>query len=116
MNGVYGEGITPYIQDLTGSGLDFTPNPEDPSLVRMMPMWGWQAAGQINTPRLFVSGGYSTVRVQRSHGYYTDDQYKQGQYIFGNIFYSLTPRAARWPAVHLYGSRKVEQHEEPPTA
>ena len=56
MNGVYGEGITPYIQDLTGSGLDFTPNPEDPSLVRMMPMWGWQAAAQINlTRRLFIS-------------------------------------------------------------
>ena len=95
MNGVYGEGITPYI-----------PNPEDPSLVRMMPMWGWQAAGQINiTPRLFVSGGYSTVRVQRSHGYYTDDQYKQGQYIFGNIFYSLTPRC-KVAGEYLYGSRK----------
>ena len=106
MNGVYGEGITPYIQDLTGSGLDFTPNPEDPSLVRMMPMWGWQAAGQINiTPRLFVSGGYSTVRVQRSHGFYSDDQYKQGQYIFGNIFYSITPRC-KVAGEYLYGSRK----------
>lgn len=72
----------------------------------MMPMWGWQAAGQINiTPRLFVSGGYSTVRVQRSHGYYTDDQYKQGQYIFGNIFYSLTPRC-KVAGEYLYGSRK----------
>ena len=29
MNGVYGKGVTPYIQDLTGSGLDFTPNPEN---------------------------------------------------------------------------------------
>ena len=106
MNGVYGEGITPYIQDLTGSGLDFTPNPEDPSLVRMMPMWGWQAAAQINlTRRLFISGGYSTVRVQRSHGYYTDDQYKQGQYIFGNVFYSLTPRY-KVAGEYLYGSRK----------
>lgn len=106
MNGVYGKGITPYIQDLTGSGLDFTPNPVDPTLVRMMPMWGVQAAGQINfTPRLFVSGGYSTVRVQRSEGYYTADQYKQGQYIFGNIFYSLTPRC-KVAAEYLYGSRK----------
>ena len=27
-----------------------------------MPMWGWQAAAQINlTPRLFISGGYSDV-------------------------------------------------------
>ena len=72
----------------------------------MMPMWGWQAAAQINlTRRLFVSGGYSTVRVQRSHGYYTDDQYKQGQYIFGNIFYSLTPRC-KVAGEYLYGSRK----------
>ena len=106
MNGVYGQGITPYIQDLTGSGLDFTPNPENADQIQTMPMWGWQAAAQINlTRRLFISGGYSTVRVQRSHGYYTDDQYKQGQYIFGNIFYSLTPRC-KVAGEYLYGSRK----------
>ena len=106
MNGVYGKGVTPYIQDLTGSGLDFTPNPENADQIQTMPMWGGQAAAQINlTPRLFISGGYSTVRVQRSHGYYTDDQYKQGQYIFGNIFYSLTPRC-KVAGEYLYGSRK----------
>ena len=65
-----------------------------------------QAAAQINlTPRLFISGGYSTVRVQRSHGFYSDDQYKQGQYIFGNIFYSITPRC-KVAGEYLYGSRK----------
>ena len=106
MNGVYGKGVTPYIQDLTGSGLDFTPNPENADQIQTMPMWGWQAAAQINlTPRLFISGGYSTVRVQRSHGFYSDDQYKQGQYIFGNIFYSITPRC-KVAAEYLYGSRK----------
>ena len=106
MNGVYGEGITPYIQDLTGSGLDFTPNPENADQIQTMPMWGWQAAAQINlTPRLFISGGYSTVRVQRRHGFYSDDQYKQGQYIFGNIFYSITPRC-KVAGEYLYGSRK----------
>ena len=106
MNGVYGKGITPYIQDLTGSGLDFTPNPENADQIQTMPMWGWQAAAQINlTPRLFISGGYSTVRVQRSHGFYSDDQYKQGQYIFGNIFYSITPRC-KVAGEYLYGSRK----------
>ena len=106
MNGVYGKGVTPYIQDLTGSGLDFTPNPENADQIQTMPMWGWQAAAQINlTPRLFISGGYSTVRVQRSHGFYSDDQYKQGQYIFGNIFYSITPRC-KVAGEYLYGSRK----------
>ena len=105
-NGVYGEGITPYIQDLTGSGLDFTPNPLKPTSIQTMPMYGWQAAAQINlSPRLSLSGGYSTVNVQRKNGYYTDDQYKQGQYIFGNVFFHITPRM-KVAAEYLYGTRK----------
>lgn len=105
-NGVYGQGITPYIQDLTGSGLDFTPNPLKPTSIQTMPMYGWQAAAQINiTQRLSVSGGYSAVNVQRKNRYYTDDQYKQGQYIFGNVFYHITPRM-KVAAEYLYGKRK----------
>ena len=105
-NGVYGEGITPYIQDLTGSGLDFTPNPLKPTSIQTMPMYGWQAAAQINlSPRLSLSGGYSTVNVQRKNDYYTDDQYKQGQYIFGNVFFHITPRM-KVAAEYLYGTRK----------
>ena len=106
MNGVYGKGITPYIQDLTGSGLDFTPDPRDAAHIQTMPMWGWQAAAQFNlTPRLFLSGGYSTVRVQRSHGFYAEDQYKRGNYAFGNIFYTLAPHC-KIAGEYLYGSRR----------
>ena len=106
MNGVYGKGITPYIQDLTGSGLDFTPGPRDAAHIQTMPMWGWQAAAQFNlTPRLFLSGGYSTVRVQRSHGFYAEDQYKRGNYAFGNIFYTLAPHC-KIAGEYLYGSRR----------
>ena len=105
-NGVYGEGITPYIQDLTGSGLDFAPDPENPAKMQTMPMWGWQAALQINlSKRLFVTGGYSTVHVEKENGYISANEYRQGQYIFGNIFYSLTPRC-KVAAEYLYGSRK----------
>lgn len=106
MNSVYGKGITPYIQDLTGSGLDFTPCPCDETRIRTMPMWGWQAAAQIAlTPRLFLSGGYSTVRVQRSHGFYAADEYKRGQYVFGNVFYTIAPRC-KVAGEYLYGSRR----------
>lgn len=105
-NGVYGEGITPYIQDLTGAGLDFTPDPRNPYHLQTMPMWGWQAAAQINlTDRLFISGGYSTVRIQHSHGYYADDEYRRGQYVFGNIFYLLTSRC-KIAGEYLYGTRE----------
>ncbi len=106
MNGIYGEGITRYINDLMGSGLDFTPRPDDPTRVQATPMFGWQAAAQINIlPNLFVSGGYSAVTVRKKNGVYSEDMYKQGQYIFGNVFWHLTPRFAL-AAEYLYGHRK----------
>ena len=111
-NGIYGKGITPYIQDLTGSGLDFAPNPENVEQIQTTPMWAWQAAAQINlSRRLFVSGGYSTVRVQENNGYIAPEQYKQGQYVFGNIFYALTSRC-KLAAEYLYGTRKNMNHDQ----
>ena len=106
MNGVYGEGITPYIQDLTGAGLDFTPNPLDASRIQTMPMWGFQAAAQVNIlPNLFVSGGYSMVQIQHKNGYYSEDQYRRGQYAFGNVFYCFTNRF-KIAAEYLWAYRK----------
>lgn len=106
MNGVYGEGITPYIQDLTGSGLDFVPNPLNPNFVQTIPMWGWQAAAQINlSRRLAISGGYSMVNVEKKDGYLDAGQYKKGQYIFGNIIYAITPRC-HLGAEYLRGMRE----------
>lgn len=105
-NGVYGEGITPYIQDLTGNGLDFTPNPADNNRVQTMPMYGWQAAMQFDIlPNLFVSGGYSAVTVCKHNGYYLAEQYKMGQYVFGNVFYCITPRF-KIAAEYLWAARK----------
>ncbi|MBQ5704230.1 MAG: porin, partial [Alistipes sp.] len=106
-NAIYGQGITPYIQDLTGSGLDFTPNPANTESIQTMPMWAWQAAGQVNIipSYLWVSGGYSTVRVERHNGYFADNQYKRGSYIFGNVFLQLTDNC-RLALEYLHGSRK----------
>lgn len=106
-NGVYGEGITQYIQDLTGSGLDFTPKPNASSSIQATPMYAWQAAAQINfSKRVWSSMGYSTVNVESENGgYYSDTEYKCGQYIFGNLFYKVTPRM-QLACEYLWGSRK----------
>ncbi len=112
-NGVYGYGITPYIQDLTGSGLDFTPQPNSSTHIQTTPMYGWQAAAQLNfSKRVWSSMGYSTVRVlDRNGGYYADDEYKCGQYVFGNIFYSITPRF-RVACEYLWGYRKDVSYDK----
>ncbi len=105
-NGIYGKGITPYIQDLNGSGLDFTPNPEDNTQLQTMPMYAWQVGTDINvTERLTLNGGYSRVVVEEHNGYYTDSQFKSSQYVFGNIFYKITPRL-QVACEYLFGSRR----------
>ena len=105
-NGVYGRGITPYILDLIGSGLDFAPDPANPDRMRTIPMWGGQAALQADlSKRLAVTGGYSTVRVEHKNGPLPADRYRQGQYIFCNIFCTLTP-LCRVAAEYLHGTRR----------
>lgn len=106
MNGVYGKGITPYIQDLYGSGLDLVPKDNGAQHLQALPMMGWQAALQYNiTPRCFVSGGYSQVRVYDEYGFKPDDVYRFGQYIFGNVFYHVTP-SCKVAVEYLYGERQ----------
>lgn len=106
-NAIYGEGITQYIQDLAGSGLDFTPDPENAKHIQTMPMWAWQASARLSLlpDKMWFSGGYSTVKVNRHNGFYGDDQYRRGTYIFANTFCQITPNL-RIGAEYLHGSRK----------
>ena len=107
MNGVYGKGITPYISDLNGSGLDFMPDPDSPTSLTTPAMYGWQAAAQIHlfSDWLTLSGGYSTAVVRKSGGILSPNQYREGQYIFGNLFCHVTPRMTL-AVEYLYGSRE----------
>ena len=107
MNGVYGRGITRYIQDLAGTPYDFTYNPKDPTKLQMPKMWGWQAAAQVNIiPGMcWVSGGYSNVHLERDNGALSDNQYKRGEYIFGNAFCNITPNFTM-ALEYLHGTRE----------
>lgn len=107
MNGVYGRGITPYIQDLAGSPYDFTYGPNNPERIQTQPMWGWQVAGQVNIMprRLWVAGGYSTVCLEPHNGYLSANQYHRGDYIFANAFYNVTSNFTV-ALEYLYGSRR----------
>ncbi|MBP3355816.1 MAG: porin [Rikenellaceae bacterium] len=103
---VYGSGITPYIQDITGSGLDLVPNPAGSCRMQTLPMLGWFAAGRYAlSRRAAVSGGYSQVRVNRRHGYGPAEQYHVAQYVFGNIFWNISPHM-EVAVEYLYGTRK----------
>ena len=106
MNGVYGKGITPYIQDLTGSPYDLAYNPKNATHLGTLPMWGWQAAAQVNIipGKFWVAGGYSDVRLEKDDGFLSPGQYHKGNYIFANAFYNLTSNFTL-ALEYLHGSR-----------
>lgn len=105
-NGVYGKGISSYVKDLNSAGMDLVVGVDDPTKLRTVPMYGWFAAGEFKIMRgLSVSGGYSEVAVDRKDGFWSDNQYRKGQYIFGNVFCHLTPRF-ELALEYLHGTRK----------
>lgn len=107
MNGVYGKGITPYIQDLAGSQYDVVYNPSNPKDIETLPMWGVQVAAQVNIlpGRAWVAGGCSMVSLEKNNGYLAKNQYKSGSYIFGNIFCNVT-KDLTMAVEYLHGARK----------
>ena len=105
-NGVYGRGITSYIQDLTGSGLDLVPRISNDKSMQTIPMMGWFAAAQIDlTHRTFVSGGYSWVKVDYGDKYNAPGLYKDATYIFCNLFHNITP-FCKVAVEYLHGIKK----------
>ncbi len=105
-SGTCGEGITNYLQDLYGSGLDVTVNSVSATPTATMPLlYGCQASGLVQlSDRTMVSAGYSIVRVEGDAARFEATDYSQGEYIVANIFHNITPRV-QVAAEYLWGSR-----------
>lgn len=94
--GVYGRGISSYIQDLYGAGLDMTPDPSNPYVMNPVKAWGGYAGLQYEiSPKVSCGAAYSHVRTyaDRYNGGETswNDQYRYAQYAVANVFWHITP-------------------------
>ena len=45
------------------------------------------------------------MTVAKRNGFYAENEYREGQYIFGNIFWNITPRF-KLAGEYLYGTRE----------
>ena len=62
--GVYGRGISLYMNDLSNLNVDIVPDPDKAGHMQVLPMMGWYAGLQYNiTPNVFVSSTYSQSRL-----------------------------------------------------
>lgn len=100
-----GRGISNYIQDVNGLGLDMIPDPKKPGILRVTPSFSWFLGTEFNfTPKLSMNLAYSQVHIWNRDTYFNDNQYKLSQYIVGNMFYTFSP-SIQLGVEYLYGTR-----------
>ena len=115
---VYGNGLTPYIQDVSGLKLDFVPrienNRKDKDKVGKLEhvnSMAYYAGLQYNfTPRAFMSCTFSQVDIDLPDNYEDTSLYKEGYYLAANFFWYAKPNV-QFGAEYLYGKR-VNQNNE----
>lgn len=130
--GVYGKGVSSYIQDMQGYGLDMVPiagskqNPNAPRAdygeLKNVETWGMYLGLQYQiTPKLLGSATYSMVEsslpasesntfipgqeYKHSNSFMPNSTYKNAKYVVANMFYSVTSTVTVG-LEYLWGSRE----------
>lgn len=101
----YGKGISQYINDLSGNGLDFVYDPDNSGKMIAQEAFAWYGGLQFNiSPSVFASATYSQARIFPQDGFNPSNQYRYGQYIVGNVFWNLSG-SFQLGAEYLWGNR-----------
>lgn len=107
--GVYGKGVSSYIQDLSGRGMDLMPNPDVKGELSAVPAWGAYGTLQYQIcPCVFINATYSHVRTYAKDWNTSDwgTSYKWAQYITANCFWKINS-FTQFGVEYLYG-RKID--------
>jgi hypothetical protein len=116
--GVYGDGIADYVQDLNDMNLDLVPDLKNGGKLKGTQQFGFMGGVRLSwTKRIQSNHLFSQVRSYVDHydnatavGSSSearlpwDDQYKYGQYLCNNVFYSLGQLQVG--VEYLWGARK----------
>ena len=110
-----GKGMTSYFEDVTGLGLDMTPDPNDPGKLQTVKAWGGYIGLQYNwSSKVYSNLIYSHLRTYVPS--YNDSktpwasQYKYGQYAVANVFYNINDMFS-WGLEYIWG-RRVDMNRE----
>ena len=107
-----GQGIERYINDLSGNDLDAVAT-TTPGKLKAPYTTACVVGVQYNiTPALFISTSYSYTHLYKCSNMATaDDLYKHGQYLVGNVFWTI---ADNWQvgAEYLFGQRKNQNNQK----
>lgn len=103
--GLIGDGISSYIQDMTGLGLDMLPSSETEGKLEGVESWGGYVGAQYNfTRNIFATLAYSLVHTHASDTETMPHRYKEAQYVVANVMWRVAPQV-QVGAEYLWGDR-----------
>lgn len=107
--GAGGKGMTSYIQDLNGTGMDMVPCAGTPGELTAVKSFALMGGLQYNfSPKVFATAAYSHVRTYPKAYAGGDtllgDQYSYGQYAVGNVMWNVT-KIVQCGLEYIYGRR-----------
>lgn len=107
----YGVGITEYINDLNGKGMDVTPSQSDKGKLNMTPSTSWHAGASYKfSNKLSANAIYSHTKIddlQFTNN--SQDYYKEGKYITANLLYNFNKYVALI-LEYNFGERVSQNH------
>ena len=109
--GVYGKGVSSYIQDLSDRGMDLMPTPDENGKLSAVPAWAAYGTLQYQIcPKVFVNATYSHVRTYAKNWDSTEwgPTYKWAQYVTANCFWKINS-FTQFGIEYLYG-RKMDHN------
>lgn len=108
-NGVYGNGIARYINDLAALNLDLVPEMYDD--IQTVPMWGASLGLRADvSDKVFFTSTYSVAGLNgANHNYYSVNEYLKGNYFSGSIFWTPVKNMTLG-AEYLHGTRENMNH------
>ncbi|MFI3322888.1 MAG: porin [Rikenellaceae bacterium] len=104
--GIYGEGIASYMNDLSNLPYDMVANQNIMGNMQVMPMWGCYGGIQINlSESVYMSTTYSYSRLYGIDSYDMHDVYKHAQYYVANMFWDIT-NDCTFGVEYIHGNRR----------
>lgn len=101
-----GEGISSYIQDMTGLGLDMLPDSNIDGKLQGVEAWGGYVGLQYNfTRNTFATLAYSLVETHVDGVIEMPERYKSAQYVVANVMWKLSPHV-QMGVEYLWGDRE----------
>lgn len=109
--GIYGEGIGRYINDLASLSVDLMPDYNEEGVMKALPMYGFSFGARADlSKKFYASANFAQASLDDQADYTIAGDYRKGTYVSGTLFWKAF-RNMTIAVEYLYGNRENMNRE-----